>query len=84
MLVVLCGVCRGAGQPWAAVALAAHPDGFTRDALVAPAAAEPSRFGAGVGDIPRGSADGLSIRLGEDAWVDLRQEGSPQTKSSVA
>ena len=60
--------CRG---------LAAHPGGFTRHALVAPAAAEPSRFGAGAGDILRGSADGLSIRLGEDGWVDVRQEGSP-------
>jgi tocopherol cyclase len=69
---VLCGVCRGAGEPWAAVALAAHPGGFTRHALVAPAAGEPSCFGAVAGDILRGSADGLRVRLGEDAWVDLR------------
>ena len=72
VIMVLCGVCRGAGEPWAAVALAAHPGGFTRHALVAPAAAEPSCFGAVAGDILRGSADGLRVRLGEDAWVDLR------------
>ena len=72
VIVVLCGVCRGAGEPWAAMALAAHPSGFTRHALAAPATAEPSRFGAGTGDILRGSADGVSIRLGEDACVDLR------------
>jgi hypothetical protein len=41
VIMVLCGVCRGAGEPWAAVALAAHPGGFTRHALVAPAAGEP-------------------------------------------
>jgi tocopherol cyclase len=70
--VVLCGVCRGAGEPWAVVALAAHPGAFTRHALVAPAAGEPGRFGAVAGNVLRGSADRLSVRLGEDAWVDLR------------
>jgi hypothetical protein len=29
VIVVLCGVCRGAGEPWAAVALATHPGRFT-------------------------------------------------------
>jgi Tocopherol cyclase len=72
VLVVLCGVCGGARDPWAVVALAAHPGGFTRHALVAPAAGEPGRFGAVAGDVLRGSAEGLSARLGEDAWVDLR------------
>jgi Tocopherol cyclase len=72
VLVVLCGVCRGAGEPWAVVALAAHPGAFTRHALVAPAAGEPGRFGAVAGNVLRGSADRLSVRLGEDAWVDLR------------
>jgi hypothetical protein len=27
VIIVLCGVCRGAGESWAAVALAAHPGG---------------------------------------------------------
>jgi hypothetical protein len=60
VIMVFCGVCRGAGESWAAVALAAHPGGLTRHALVAPAAAEPSCFGAVAGDILRGSADGLA------------------------
>jgi tocopherol cyclase len=72
VLVALCGVCRGVGEPWAVVALAAHPGGFTRHALVSPGGAEPGGFGAVAGDILRGSADGLSVRLGEDAWVELR------------
>ena len=72
VIVVLCGVCRGPDGSWAAVALAAHPGGFVRHAVVAPAAAEPSSFGARAAGILRGSADGLSIRLGEDAWVELR------------
>jgi hypothetical protein len=72
VVVVLCGVCQGAAGPWAAVALAAHPGGFTRHALVAPAGTEPHGFGARAASVLRGSADALSVRLGEDAWVELR------------
>jgi Tocopherol cyclase len=72
VLVALCGICRPADGPWAAVALAAHPGGLVRHALVAPAAGEMDGFGAEAAGILRGSADGLSIRLGEDAWVELR------------
>ena len=72
VIVVLCGVCQGADGPWAAVALAAHPGGFSRSALVAPAAADPRSFGARAGEVLRGSAQMLRARLGEDAWVDLR------------
>lgn len=72
VIVVLCGVCRGPDGPWAAVALAAHPGGFARHAVVSPAAAEPRCFGARAARVLRGSADGVSIRLGEDAWVELR------------
>jgi hypothetical protein len=63
--VVLCGISRGPNGPWAAVALAAHPSSFARHAVVAPAAAEPSTR------LMR-SADGLTVRLGEDASVELR------------
>jgi tocopherol cyclase len=72
VVVVLCGVCQGPHGPWATVALAAHPGGFTRHALVAPAAASRDSFGARAADILRGSADDLRVHLGEDAWVDLR------------
>ena len=72
VVVVLCGVCRGTDGPWATVALAAHPGGLTRHALVAPAAAGRSSFAAHASGTLRGSADRLSLRLGDDAWVELR------------
>jgi tocopherol cyclase len=72
VLVVLCGVCRSPEGPWATVALAAHPGGFTRHALVAPASADPQGFGARAGGVLRGSADVLSVHLADDAWVELR------------
>jgi tocopherol cyclase len=90
VIVALCGVCRGGGESWATVAVAAHPGGFVRHAIVAPAAGERASFGvrggaalgaAGSGgalgvrrgaDVFRGSADALSVRLGDDARVELR------------
>jgi tocopherol cyclase len=72
VVVVLCGVCRDARGSWAVVGLAGHPGGFTRHAVVAPAAGDPDSFGARAGDVLRASADTLSASLGADAWVDLR------------
>jgi hypothetical protein len=70
--VVLCGVCQGPGGPWAIVALAAHPGGFSRHAVVEPASADRDAFGARAGDVLRGSARRLLARVGDDSWVDLR------------
>jgi hypothetical protein len=72
VIVLLCGVCQGPREPWATVALAAHPGGFVQHTVVAPAAAQPHAFGVRAGDVVRGSVDGLSARLGEDASVELR------------
>lgn len=72
VVVVLCGICRARDGPWATVAIASHPGGFTRYAMVAPAVGETSTFGAWAADILHGSAARLSVRLGEDAWVELR------------
>jgi hypothetical protein len=72
VIVLLCGVCQGSGGPWAVVALAAHPGGFVRHALVSPAAAELRTFGVRAREAVRGGPDGLSARLGEDAWLELR------------
>jgi tocopherol cyclase len=72
VIVVLCGVCQGPDGPWATVALAGHPGGFSRYSLVAPATADSSGFGARAEGVLRGSADGVSAHLGEDAWVELR------------
>jgi hypothetical protein len=72
VVVVLCGVCRGPDGPWATVALAAHPGGFVRQAVLARAIADRRSFGVAVAGVVRGSADGLSVHLGDDAWVELR------------
>jgi tocopherol cyclase len=72
VIVALCGVCRGGGEPWATVAVAAHPGEFLRHALVAPAAGERTAFGVRAGDAFRGSVDGLSVRIGDDARLEVR------------
>jgi hypothetical protein len=72
VIVALCGVCRRPAPPWATVALAGHPVGVVRHAIVAPATADPHRFGVRAAGALCGSADRLSARLAEDAWVELR------------
>ena len=75
VIVWLCGVCQGSGGSWATVALAVHPGGFLRHGTVAPATGDFERFGASAGDVFRGSADGLHVRMGDDAWVEARFRG---------
>jgi hypothetical protein len=72
VIVWLCGVCRGNGESWATVALAAHPHGFLRHARLEPAGGDPDRFGARAGTAFRGSLDELCVRMGDDAWLDAR------------
>jgi tocopherol cyclase len=72
VIVWLCGVCRGAGDSWATVALAAHPGGFLRHGTLEPAAGESDGFGARAGNVFRGSLNELSVRMGDDAWVEAR------------
>ena len=70
VLVVLCGVCEGPAGRWALVALAAHPGGVVRHAIVEPAAGERDHFGAVAGDVVDGSLDRLRVRLDADNWID--------------
>jgi len=72
VLVVLCGVCRRPRPAWATVAVAGHPGGFVRHAVVRPAAGEPDRFGVSAAEVLRGSAHELSARFDDETWVDLR------------
>jgi Tocopherol cyclase len=72
VIVILCGVCQGPNGPWAAVALAAHPGGFVRHAVVTPAAGRRDGFGVRAAEILYGSAERLCARLGDDTWIDLR------------
>jgi Tocopherol cyclase len=72
VLVLLCGVCQGPEGPWATVAFAAHPGGFVRHAVVAPAAGRRDRFGVRAVETLLGSAEDLHARLDDDTWIDLR------------
>jgi Tocopherol cyclase len=70
VIVLLCGVCQGPEGPWATVALAAHPGGFMRHTVVAPATGHRDCFGVRAADL-HGSAEGLRARLGDDTWIEL-------------
>jgi hypothetical protein len=64
VIVVLCGVRQGQterGQPW----LWRPTPPALRNAVAAPAAAEPRSFVARAARVLRGSADGSSMHLGE-------------------
>jgi hypothetical protein len=72
VIVLLCGVCQGPEGPWATVALAAHPGGFVRHAVIAPAAGRRDCFGVRATGSLDGSAEGIQAQLGDDTWIELR------------
>jgi hypothetical protein len=64
VVIVLCGVSRAAdGGTWALVALAAHPGGFRRHALVPVASARADGFGVTAGDVLVADERTLRVRL---------------------
>lgn len=70
VVVALCGVCRpAAGETWALVALAAHPDGPVREEIVSAPTVGPE--GLAVGSVLRAGPDRLELRLGGDV-IDAR------------
>jgi hypothetical protein len=71
VVIVLCGVSHDAAGSWALVALAAHPDGLVRSALVPVARADPRALGVEAGDVLRGDAETLRVDLGPDARLDV-------------
>ncbi len=76
VVIVLCGVCAAPGGRWAVVALAAHPEGLVREAIVPLAGGEPSGFGVRAGDVLRGSLGALRVDLGPEARLDVRLNAS--------
>jgi hypothetical protein len=72
VLAVLCGVCEGPAGRWALVALAGHPGGVVRHAIVQPAAGDPQRFGVRVAEVLDGSLEHLRVRLDADNWIDAQ------------
>jgi tocopherol cyclase len=72
VIVLLCGVCQGPEGPWATVAFAAHPGGFVRHAVIAPAAGRRGCFGVDAAGALHGSTEGLRAHLADDTWIELR------------
>ena len=71
VIVLLCGVCQGPEGPWATVAFAAHPGGFVRHEVIAPAAGRRGGFGVQAAGAVHGSTEGLQARLADDTWIEL-------------
>jgi hypothetical protein len=65
VVVVLCGACAG----WALVAVAAHPGGFVRWAIVDPVRLDPRTLGVRAGEALSADARTLRVRL-DGAGVD--------------
>jgi tocopherol cyclase len=72
VLVILCGVNRHRDGDWATVAIAAHPGGFVRSAVVPNASARTDRFHVVAGDgVFEADHDGVRVDLGRDARADV-------------
>jgi tocopherol cyclase len=75
VLVVLCGVNQHPEGAWATVAVAAHPGGFVRSAVLPDASARSDRFLVTAGDGAFvADEEGVRVDLGDDARVDLSFE----------
>jgi hypothetical protein len=76
VVVALCGVNRAPDGHWATVALAGHPGGFLREAVVPSAGADARGLGAwaGKGAFAAGP-DAVRVDLGLDARLDVRLRG---------
>ena len=73
--IVLCGISRDALGAWAVVALASHPDGLVRSALIPAASVSFHDLAVRAGAALTASAEGLRVDLGEGARLELRFEG---------
>jgi len=72
VVVVLCGVNRHPDGDWATVAIAAHPGGFVRSAVLSHARAASSQFLVTAGDGAfAANESAVHVDLGDDARVDL-------------
>ena len=69
-VIALCGVCDG---EWAVVAVAAHPGGFLRWAIVERTQVDFSRLGVRAGDVLAGDMTSLRVRL-DGAHIDAAIE----------
>jgi hypothetical protein len=70
VVIVLCGICAPGDGDWALVALAAHPDGVVRHAIVPQAAAFADSFGVRAGTTLSATRESLSVDLGVGARLE--------------
>ena len=73
-IAVLCGVAAAADGEWALVALAAHPEGVVRHAIVPRADPDLERFGVRAGGVLDATPERLRLDLGAGARLDVRFE----------
>lgn len=71
VVIALCGLCAAPGGRWALVALAAHPEGIVRHALVPVASADPRGLGVRAGEVLIADAGRLRVDLGDGARLDV-------------
>jgi len=75
VMVVLCGINRHPDGDWATVAIAAHPGGFVRSAVLENARASPTTFEVTAGDGAfHATETRVHVDLGEGARADLTIE----------
>ena len=70
VVIVLCGVCAAGDGDWALVALAAHPEGVVRHAIVPVAAASRESLRVDAGAALSATRDRLQVDLGPGARLD--------------
>lgn len=71
VVIALCGVNRAREGCWSTVGLASHPGGFLRTIAHPEGWADPRALGARAGRAFAGSADRLTVDLGDDARLDI-------------
>jgi hypothetical protein len=71
VVIALCGVCTSATGRWATVALAAHPGGAVRSAIIQTATADRRGFGVSAGNAAVGGEREVRFDLGSEAGLDV-------------
>ena len=71
VVIALCGLCSAPRGSWALVALAAHPEGVARHAIVPEASGAFDALGIRAGDVLHGTVQRLAVDLGPGARLDV-------------
>ncbi len=71
VVIAFCGLCSAPGGSWALVALASHPEGVVRHAIVGGASGAFDALGVRAGDVLQATRDRLRVDLGPTARLDV-------------